>query len=117
MHRDVLVHFFVYVAIVGFFKGRDAAKRLPALVTAARAPTSGLSLGPVWLRAARLLVGYDSWSRTERVGIIGISALVCTVFGWDDGGPFAASLFVTVGTVNALLALTAWGARITRPRA
>jgi len=110
----VLVHFLVYLAIVGFFKGRDAAKRLPALVRAARA-SGGPVLAPGWLRLVRLLVGYDSWSRTERVGVIGIAVLVCAVFGWDDGGPFAAALFVAIGAVNGVLGLVALGARAIRP--
>ena len=59
----------------------------------------------------RLLVGYDTWSRTERFGIIVISLVVCLLFGFDDGGPFAAALFVAIGAVDALLALVALGAR------
>ena len=30
-HRDVLVHFFAYLAVLGLFKARDAARRIPAL--------------------------------------------------------------------------------------
>jgi hypothetical protein len=111
-HRDVLVHFFVYGAIILVFKARDAARRVPALVAQARARTT-MALGPRWLRVARLLVGYDSWSRTERVGIAGISVIVCLLFGWARGGPFAAALFLAVATVDGLLALVAWGARLT----
>jgi len=115
-HRDVLVRFFVYLLIVLFFKARDAARRLPALVAAARSSSGTVSLGPSWLRALRLLIGYDSWSRTERLGIVVISALVCTLFGWDDGGPFAAALFLAIASVNAALALVAWGARLSARR-
>lgn len=112
-HRDVLVHFFVYLAVIGLFKGRDAARRIPALVSAARADTdSGLLRGPWWLQVTRLLVGYDTWSRTERFGLIVISLVVCLLFGFDDGGPFAAALFVAIGAVDALLALIALGARL-----
>ncbi len=114
-HRDVLVHFSAYLAVVLFFKGRDAVRRVPVLVAQARASVDPVSaLGPWWLRAARLGIGYDSWSRTERLAIIAISVLVCTLFGWDDGGPFAAALFVAVATVNGGLALVAWVARATR---
>ena len=49
--------------------------------------------------------------------MIVVSAIVCLLFGWDDGGPFAAALFVAVAAVNAGLALVALGARATRPRA
>jgi hypothetical protein len=109
--RDVLVHFFVYFAIVFLFKARDAARRVPALVGQARAGTK-LMLGPWWLQAARLLVGYDSWSRTERLGIIVVSLIVTSLFGWARGGPFAASLFLAVAMVNAALALVALAARL-----
>ncbi len=110
-HRGVLVHFFVYAAIVLFFKGRDAAKRLPTLVRQAQIRAT-LQLGPWWLQAARLLVGYDSWSRTERLGIIAVSMIVTTLFGWAKGGPFAAALFATVAVVNTALALVALGVRL-----
>ena len=70
--------------------------------------------GPRWLRATRLLVGYDTWSRTERLGLVVISVVLCTLFGWDDGGPFAAALFGAVAIVNASLALIAFGARATQ---
>jgi hypothetical protein len=63
----------------------------------------------------RLLVGYDSWSRTERVGMVAISTVVVLLFGWDDGGPFAAALFIAVAAVDAALALVAWAARLTAP--
>jgi hypothetical protein len=105
----------VYLAIVLFFKARDAARRVPALVAQARASnTVLLSPGPFWVRAARLLFGYDTWSRTERLGLFVISFVLCTLFGWDDGGPFAAALFIAVATVDAGLALIAWGARLMR---
>ena len=110
-HRDVLVHFFVYGAIIFLFKARDAARRVPALIKQARSNTE-LLLGPWWLRTARLLVGYDSWSRTERLAIIVVSVLVTTLFGWAKGGPFAAALFVAVALVNAALALIAVVARL-----
>ena len=100
-----------------FFKARDAARRVPALVAQARASNTVLQApGPWWLRTARLLVGYDTWSRTERLGLVVISVVLCTLFGWDDGGPFAAALFGAVAIVNAALALIAFGARATAPR-
>jgi hypothetical protein len=111
-HRDVLVHIFVYCAIILLFKARDAARRVPALIRQARATTT-LLLGPWWLQTARLLVGYDSWSRTERLGIIVVSVVVTGLFGWAQGGPFAAALFIAVAIVNAALALIALGARLT----
>jgi len=112
-HRDVLAHFVVYVAVIGFFKARDAARRLPALIAQARSAGGTLTFGPWWLRTTRLLIGYDSWSRTERFGLVAISTVVLLLFGWDDGGPFAAALFLAVAAVNATLALVAWGARLT----
>jgi hypothetical protein len=112
----VLAHFGVYAVAIGLFKGRDALRRLPSLIAQARASRGTLSFGPWWLRAARLLVGHDSWSRTERLGLLSISAVVVLLFGWDDGGPFAAALFIAVAAVNAALALTAWAARLTAPR-
>jgi hypothetical protein len=114
-HRDVLVHFFVYVAIVFVFKAREAARRVPALIAQARASTT-LMLGPRWLRTARMLIGYDSWSRTERLGIVVISIIVTTLFGWANGGPFAAALFIAVGAVNGILALIALAARVSGGR-
>ena len=72
-HRDVLAHFVVYAAVIGLFKARDASRRLPALIAQARSTVGTLSFGPWWLRATRLLIGYDSWSRTERVGLVSIS--------------------------------------------
>ena len=111
-HRDVLVHFFVYGAIILLFKARDAARRVPALIRQARGTTTPL-LGPWWLQTARLLVGYDSWSRTERLGIIVVSVVVTGLFGWAQGGPFAAALFIAVAIVNGALALIALGARLT----
>jgi hypothetical protein len=115
-HRDVLVHFLVYTAIVFLFKARDAARRLPALVAQARASTGLLAAGPWWLRTTRALIGYDSWSRTERLGIIVISFIVTTLFGWAKGGPFAAALFVAVAVVNAALALVALATRLSARR-
>jgi hypothetical protein len=113
--RDALVHFGVYLAIVLFFKVRDASRRVPALIAQARASNTLLQgVGPWWLRTARLLVGYDTWSRTERLGLVVISAVLCTLFGWDDGGPFAAALFGAVAIVNASLALIALAARATQ---
>jgi hypothetical protein len=114
-HRDVLVHFFVYGAIIFFFKARDAGRRVPALIKQARAHTKML-LGPWWLQAARMLVGYDSWSRTERLGIILVSVIVTTLFGWAKGGPFAAALFFSVAIVNGVLALIALGAQVSARR-
>jgi hypothetical protein len=114
-HRDVLAHFVVYAIVIGLFKARDAARRLPALITQSRTSGATLAFGPWWLRATRLLIGYDSWSRTERLGLVSISTVVVLLFGWDDGGPFAASLFVAVAVVDAALALTAWAARLTAP--
>jgi hypothetical protein len=116
-HRDVLVHFFVYGAIIFLFNARDAARRVPALIRQARTGTT-LLLGPWWLQTARLLVGYDSWSRTERLGIIIVSVIVTTLFGWAKGGPFAAALFLAVAIVNGMLALIALGAQLSssRPR-
>ena len=111
-HRSVWAHFAVYVAIVLFFKGRDAVRRIPALVAQARASNTVLqAAGPWWLRATRLLVGYDTWSRTERLGLYVISGFFCLLFGWDDGGPFAAALLLAVATVDAALALIALIAR------
>ncbi len=111
-HRDELVHFFAYLAIVLFFKAREAVGRLGTLVAAARSAPKTVSLGPWWLRISRLLIGYDSWSRTERLGIVVVSVIVCTLFGWDDGGPFAAALFLAIAAVNGTLALVAWAARL-----
>jgi hypothetical protein len=45
-----------------------------------------------------------------------ISIVLCTLFGWDDGGPFAAALFGAVAIVNAALAVIAFGARATGTR-
>jgi hypothetical protein len=112
-HRAVWAQFGVYTAIVIFFKGRDAARRVPTLIAQVRASANmaQAGFGPWWLRAARLLVGYDTWSRTERLGLFVVSALLCLLFGWDNGGPFAASLFVSVATVDAMLAIVALLAR------
>jgi hypothetical protein len=111
--RSVLAHFIVYVLVIGLFKARDASRRLPALIAQARASSGTLAFGPWWLRATRQLIGYDSWSRTERLALVAISTIVVLLFGWDDGGPFAAALFVAVAAVNAGLALIAWAARLT----
>jgi hypothetical protein len=101
-----------------FFKGRDAVRRAPVLVAQARSGAAPIApVGPRWLRMLRLLIGYDAWSRTERLGIVVISAIVCTLFGWDDGGPFAAALFVAIAAVNGGLATLAFAARATRPPA
>jgi len=110
-HRDVLVHFFVYGGIILLFKARDAAKRVPALIKQART-NNRVQLGPWWLQTTRLLVGYDSWSRTERLGIIVVSVIVTTLFGWARGGPFAAALFFAVAIVDTALALIALGTRL-----
>jgi hypothetical protein len=116
VHRNVLAEFFVYAGLVFVFKARDAAKRLPTLVAQARASNTVLQAGPWWLRSTRLVLGYDSWSRTERIGIGATSILVCVLFGWDNGGPFAAALFVAVAAVDGALALVAFAARLSRPR-
>jgi hypothetical protein len=108
----VLVHFIVYALVIGLFKARDASRRLPALIAQARTSAGALSFGPWWLRWTRLLIGYDSWSRTERLGMIAISTIVVLLFGWDDGGPFAAALFIAVASVDAALALIALIARL-----
>ncbi len=113
--RDVLVHFIVYALVIGLFKARDASRRLPALIAQARTSEGTLSFGPWWLRCTRLLIGYDSWSRTERLGMVAISTIVVLLFGWDDGGPFAAALFIAVAGVDAALALIALAARLTAP--
>jgi hypothetical protein len=109
--RTVWAQFAIYTAIILFVKGRDAVRRIPALVKQARSNLDLSFPGPFWLRVARLLIGYDTWSRTERLGIYVLSAFVCLLFGWDDGGPFAASLFISVATVDAVLAVIALVAR------
>ena len=110
-HRDVLIHFFVYGTVIFLFKARDAARRVSALIHQARGGTT-LLLGPWWLQTAKLLVGYDSWSRTERLGIIVVSVVVTALFGWAKGGPFGAALFLAVAIVNVTLALVALVARL-----
>jgi hypothetical protein len=111
-NRAVWAQFAVYVAIILFFKGRDAVRRIPALVAQARASADlAQDFGPWWLRVTRLVVGYDTWSRTERLGIIVLSVLLCVLFGWDNGGPFAAALFIAIGTVDGVLACIALVAR------
>ena len=112
--RDVLAHFGVYVAIVLFFKARDAARRLPQLWAQARGPA--IPPLPWRYRIPRLVLGYDSWSRTERLGFAAIAVIVCSLFGWANGGPFAAALFLAVAVVNAGLALVALAARATAGR-
>src|SRR5205807_2655430 len=102
----------VYAAIILFFKGRDAVRRVPMLVAQARARANvAHAFGPWWLRATRLLIGYDTWSRTELFGLYVLSAFLCVLFGWDNGGPFAAALFLGIGAVDVLLALIALVAR------
>ena len=109
-HRGVWAQFVVYTAIILFFKGRDAARRLPALVAQARAGDR-LSYGPRWLRVLRLVIGYDTWSRTERLTLYVLSGVLCLLFGWDNGGPFAAALFSAIAIVDGALALVALVAR------
>jgi hypothetical protein len=116
-HRGVLVQFFIYATVIFVFKARDAARRLPMLVAESRARNSLLLAGPWWIRTIRALVGYDSWSRTERLAIIVIAVVVTSLFGWARGGPFAAALFVSVAVVDGVLALVALAARASRPRA
>jgi hypothetical protein len=115
--RDALTHFAVYVVVIGFFKGRDAVRRLPALVAQARAGGSLAVPGPRWLKTARLLVGYDPWTRSQRSAILVVCVVVCALFGWDDGGPFAAAILITLAAVNATFALVAIGVRASRPTA
>ena len=111
-HRGVWAQFAVYTVIVLFFKGRDAVRRVPMLVAQARASANlAQAFGPWWLRATRLLIGYDTWSRTELFGLYILSAVLCVLFGWDNGGPFAAALFLAIGAVDVLLALIALVAR------
>jgi uncharacterized membrane protein len=112
-HRHVLVLFFVYLGVLGLFQARGPARRLPQLVQAARAPCTVLNRGPWWLRTIRLLIGYDSWLHVERFAFVVIAVVVCTLFGWDDGGPFAAALFLASAGLNAALALVAVAARLT----
>ncbi len=45
--------------------------------------------------------------------MVAISTIVILLFGWDDGGPFAAALFIAVAGVDAALALIALAARLT----
>jgi hypothetical protein len=102
--------------VIGFFKGRDALKRMPALVAQAKAGGTLAVPGPRWLRTARLLVGYDPWTRTQRMAILGVCVLVCVLFGWDDGGPFAAAILIALAAVNASFALVALGVRAANRR-
>jgi hypothetical protein len=115
-HREVWVHFFVYAAIIFFFKARDALRRVPQLVVQARSGGRAVQAGPWWLRVPRLLLGYDTWSRTERLGFLAIAVIVCALFGWAKGGPFAAALFLSVAVVNGGLALVALAARFSARR-
>ena len=101
----------MYLVVIGFFKGRDALKRLPALVAQARAGGTLDIPGPRWLRTTRLLVGYDPWTRSHRLAILVVCVVVCTLFGWDDGGPFAAAILIALAAVNAGFALVALGVR------
>jgi hypothetical protein len=105
------VHFAIYLAVIGFFKARDAIRRLPGLVAQARAGGTLTVPGPRWLRTARLLVGYDPWTRTHRLAILIVCVLVCVLFGWDQGGPFAAAILIALAAVNAGFALVALGVR------
>ncbi len=114
-HRDVLVHFFVYAGVVFFFKARNAAALVPQLVRAAQRPL--LQVDEPWpRRVLRMFVLYDTWGRVERVGLLLITLAVCVTFGWDDGGPLAAGLFLAVAGVGAGLAAIATGARLLAPR-
>jgi hypothetical protein len=109
--RDVLVHFFVYAGIVFVFKARNAAALVPQLVRAAQAPP--LPVDDPWpRRVVRMLFLYDTWGRVERIGLLLITLAVCVTFGWDDGGPLAAGLFIAVAGVGAGLAAIATGARV-----
>jgi hypothetical protein len=109
--RDALTHFVVYLVVIGFFKGRDALRRLPALVAQARGGGTLTPPGPRWLRGVRLLVGYDPWTRSQRLAILIVCAIVCLLFGWDDGGPFAAAILISLAAVNAGFGLVAVGVR------
>ena len=102
--------------VIGFFKGRDAVRRLPGLVAQARAGGTLALPGPRWLRTARLLVGYDPWTRSHRLAILVICVVVCSLFGWDDGGPFAAAILIALAAVNAGFALVALSVRATSRR-
>jgi len=109
--RDVLVHFFVYAGVVFVFKARNAAALVPQLVRAARRPP--IPVAEPWpRRVGRMLLLYDSWPRIERVGLLLISILMCLTFGWDDGGPLAAGLFIAVAAVGAGLAAIATATRL-----
>jgi hypothetical protein len=73
-------------------------------------------MGPRWLRRLRLVIGYDSWLHVDRLAIAVIALVVCSLFGWDDGAPLAAAIFLVFALMNATLALIAWGARLSRLR-
>ena len=73
--------------MIGFFKIRDALKRLPALIAQAKAAAARGAGGPLG-ETVRLLVGYDPWTRSQRMAILAVCIVVCVLFGWDDGGPF-----------------------------
>ena len=86
--RDVLAHFFVYLAIVFAFKARDAARRLPALVAQARTANGLLLTGPWWLRTTRArpsvasgsMAASASCSRASAAAnwLVTISPMACT---------------------------------------
>ena len=114
--RDALTHFAVYLAVIGFFKFRDAVKRLPALIAQAKSGGTLTIPGPRWVKTLRLLVGYDPWTRSQRLAILGVCVLVCALFGWDDGGPFAAAILIALAAVNAGFALVAIGVRASSRR-
>ena len=102
--------------MIGFFKFRDALKRLPALVAQAKTGGTLAVPGPRWLKTLRLLVGYDPWTRSQRTAILAVCVVVCSLFGWDDGGPFAAAILITLAAVNAMFALVALGVRVSSRR-
>jgi len=97
--------------VIGFFKARDALRRLPALVEQAGAGGTFQVPGPRWLRAVRLLGGYDPWTRSHRLAILVVCVVVCSLFGWDDGGPFAAAILIALAAVNAGFGLVALAVR------
>lgn len=111
-HRQVFARFGVYLAVLLLFKLRATAQRRSELVAAARSDKGALYMGPWWLRTVRLLIGYDSWLHVDRLGIAVISVIVCSLFGWDDGGPLAGAIFVAFAITNASLAFIAWGVRL-----
>jgi hypothetical protein len=50
------------------------------------------------------------------MAILGVCVLVCVLFGWDDGGPFAAAILIALAAVNASFALVALGVRAANRR-